>query len=345
MGLQVGDPAAPAERIMVALDPIPEAIDAAISAKCSLLLTHHPLIFRPLNKLSLSDPQSALIARAIRHDLAVVSLHTNYDIASGGLNDLLAERLGVQDCVPLKVTGGDDLVKLAVFVPRDHAERVHDALVPFSRFIGNYSDCSFRALGTGTFKPLPGAEPFVGTVGTREYVEEARLEVLLRRGETGAAVNAMLKAHPYEEPAFDLYPLLNKGEERGLGRAGRLATPMTLGEFAAIVKDQLALPAVRVVGDPSRQVKKVALCGGSGASLMKDACFKGADVLVTGDIKYHDAREAEAAGLALVDAGHFATEHLMVRGLVKRLEKELADRGLAAEVIACESENEPFIYL
>lgn len=345
VGLQVGDPAALAERIMVALDPVPEAMDAAISAKCSLLLTHHPLIFHPLKKISLSDPHSALIARAIRSQLAVVSLHTNYDIAPGGLNDLLAERLGVLDCVPLKVTGSDDLVKLTVFVPTDHVERVHDALVPFSGFIGNYSDCSFRSTGTGTFKPLPGAQPFVGTVGTREYVEEVRLEVLLRRGETGAAVNAMLKAHPYEEPAFDLYPLRNRGEERGLGRVGRLASPMALGEFAAHVKERLAQPAVRVVGDPGRQVKKVALCGGSGASLIKDACFKGADVLVTGDIKYHEAREAEAAGLALVDAGHFATEHLMVQGLVKRLEMELADRGLVAEVIACERENEPFAYL
>lgn len=345
VGLQVGDPAAPAGRIMVALDPLPEAVDAAISAKCSLLLTHHPLLFRPLKKISLSDPHSALIARAIRNDLAVVSLHTNYDIAPGGLNDLLAERLDVLDCVPLKETGGEELVKLTVYVPREHVERVHDVLAPFSGFIGNYSDCSFRVMGTGTFKPLPGARPVVGTVGTREDVDEARLEVLLRRGDIGAAVNAMLKAHPYEEPAFDLYPLLNRGEARGLGRVGRLAAPLALREFASIVKDRLAQPAVRVVGDLGRQVKKIALCGGSGASLVKNACFKGADVLVTGDIKYHEAREAEAAGLALVDAGHFATEHLMVHGLVQRLEMELAYRGLDALVIACEGENEPFVYL
>lgn len=344
VGLQVGDPAAPAERIMVALDPLPETIDAAISANCSLLLTHHPFIFRPLKKISLSDPHSALIVRAIRHDIAVAALHTNFDIAPGGVNDLLAERLGVLDCVPLRVTGGDELAKLTVYVPKDHVESVHDALAQFGG-IGNYSDCSFRSVGTGTFRPLPGAQPFVGTVGNREYVEEVRLEVLLRRDEIAPAVKALLKAHPYEEPAFDLYPLLNKGVEFGMGRVGRLATPMTLGDFALQVKERLNQQAVRVVGDLGRQVKKVALCGGSGASLVRDACFKGADVLVTGDVKYHEARDAEALGMGLVDAGHFATEHLMVRELTLRLEKEMAERGFVAQVFACERENEPFAHL
>jgi putative NIF3 family GTP cyclohydrolase 1 type 2 len=154
----------------------------------------------------------------------------------------------------------------------------------------------------------------------------------------------MLAVHPYEEPAYDLYPLFNKGKQRGLGRICRLADATTLGALVVLIKERLALAGVRFVGDRDRQVKKVALCGGSGASLLKEACRQGADVLVTGDIKYHDAREAEALGLALVDAGHFATEILMVEGVAARVAHELGEKGYSAEVVAFKEEREPFVY-
>jgi dinuclear metal center YbgI/SA1388 family protein len=344
VGLQVGDPAAPAERIMVALDPGRDALDAAVADSCHLLLTHHPLIFTPLKKIAATDPTGNLVALAIRHGLTVASLHTNFDIAAGGVNDLLAQRLGIASCQPLKTTGAEELVKLSVFVPQGHEEQVLEALFRFSGVIGNYRDCSFRTGGTGTFTPQAGARPFIGEVGKREEVGETRVEVLVRGTDTAAAVKALLKAHPYEEPAFDLYPLLNKGEERGLGRIGELAAATTLGEFAAFVKERLGLQGVRYVGDAGRRVRKVALCGGSGVSLLRTAQYQGADVLVTGDVKYHEAREAEVLGLALVDAGHFATERVMVQGLAARLEKELAEGGFTATVTAFNGEREPFTY-
>lgn len=345
VGLMVGDPAAQVKRIMVALDGVRETVDAAISEGCQLLLTHHPFIFRPLRKVSTGDPTGRLVAQAIKHDLAVISLHTNYDIADGGLNDLLAERLGVHNCKPLKVTGTGELVKLGVFVPKGHEEQVLAALFRFSGFIGNYSDCSFRCHGVGTFRPLEGANPFIGEVGKRESVEEARIEVLLRKTDLSAAVIALRKAHPYEEPAFDLYPLLNSGQPWGLGRIGELGAATTLEGFAGEVKKRLGLSGVRFVGAGKRKVKRVALCGGSGASLISDAHRLGADLFVTGDVKYHDARDAEALGLALVDAGHFGTEILMVQGVAARVTRELECRGYDASVVEFKGEKEPFTIL
>lgn len=345
VGLQVGDPAAPAGKIMVALDPGRDALEAAAACGCRLLLTHHPFIFKPLKKISLAEPAGALIALAIKNDLAVVSLHTNLDIATGGVNDMLADSLGVASCVPLKVTDQEELVKLSVFVPKGSEEPVLEALFRFSGFIGNYSDCSFRMPGIGTFKPLEGAHPHIGLVGRRESTEESRIEVLLRKDDLTAAVTALVKAHPYEEPAFDLYPLLNRGKATGLGRIGMLPADTTLAEFAASAKQRLGLQGVRVVGAAGRTVRKVALCGGSGATLLRDAWRQGADVLVTGDIKYHEAREAETLGVALLDAGHFATERPMIGGVTEFLRKELVKKGFAAEVVGFEGEREPFSYI
>lgn len=345
MGLQLGDPAWPADRIMTALDPGPDAVDAALNLDCNLLVTHHPLIFTPLKKITPSDSTGRVITRAVKHDLAIIACHTNYDIAEGGINDLLAAKLGLTSCQPLKVSGSEELVKLVVFVPRGHEGKVLDSLLRFSGFIGNYSDCSFSSDGTGTFKPLAGAHPFLGRIGKRERADEVRIEVLLRRLELSHAVAAMTKAHPYEEPAFDLYPLLNQGKSRGLGRVGKLAEETTLAEYAALIKECLALQGLRYVGNSERVVRKVAVCGGSGISLLREASFQGADVLVTADVKYHEAREAESLGVSLIDAGHFGTERVMVEAMAEFLGRETAKKKLAADVLPFLNEREPFCFL
>jgi dinuclear metal center YbgI/SA1388 family protein len=339
-GLQLGDPKRPAERIMVALDPGQEAVEAAVAAGCSLLVTHHPLFFRPLKRIDASEPTGGVVFRAIGNNLAILSLHTNYDSADGGLNDLLAERLGLIETRPLKGSA-EELVKLAAFVPEGHEERVLEVLFRFSGVIGNYRDCSFRVSGTGTFTPQEGAKPFIGEVGARNETGETRIEVLLRKEDLPAAVKALRAVHPYEEPAFDLYPLLNRGAERGLGRFGDLNADITLAGYASVVGEKLGTD-VRYVGDPARRVRRVAVCSGSGSSLLREAVWKGADVFVTGDVKYHEAREAEALGVALIDAGHFATEVIMVDGVVSRLAQEMEKRGFQAEVIPCRAERDPF---
>jgi dinuclear metal center YbgI/SA1388 family protein len=343
VGLQIGDPAAGVSGIMVALEPSPAVIDSALSSSCQLLVTHHPLIFKPLKNISAALPHGALIHKAIKGGLAVIAMHTNYDSAIDGLNDLLAEKIGLGSCQPLSGVVATELVKLAAFVPIEHLETVRTALLPFAAPLGNYRDCSFAAEGTGTFTPLAGAAPFCGTLGELAKVSEQRLEILVERLQLPKAVKALLAAHPYEVPAFDLYPLLNEGSKTGLGRIGTLDEPITLAEYAAHIRNALAAPLLRYVGDPARKIKKVALCSGSGASLLREAARAGADVLVTGDVKYHEARDAEDLGLALIDAGHFPTEIIMATAVAGRLGQALANGGYApCRVETCAVEKDPF---
>jgi dinuclear metal center YbgI/SA1388 family protein len=345
-GFQIGDPSTEVKRIMVALDPAPDVVDSAIDSSCQLLVTHHPLIFKPLKSISASNPQGALIQKAIKNGLSIVSMHTNYDIANGGLNDLLAAKIGLSAFVPLSVTASTELVKLIVFVPTDHLVQVRSALLPFASTQGNYRDCSFSAGGEGTFTPLAGALPFIGKVAELANVMEERLELLIDRLQLPKAIKSMLAAHPYEEPAFDIYPLLNDGEKVGLGRIGRLLKPLTLAEYAGQIKMNLSAPSLRFVGDSEAVISKVALCSGSGSSLLRDAARAGADVLVTGDIKYHEARDAQGLGLALIDAGHFSTEIIMVNDIAERLGLALNEAGFKDCLVeACRSETDPFLIL
>ena len=343
VGLQLGDPAEAVERIMVALDPLPKVLDQALSRNCQLLITHHPLIFKPLRQLTSATSVGRQLLRAARGGLALLAMHTNYDIADGGLNDLLAERLGLQQLQPLKITEQEQLVKLAVFVPEGDLETVRQAMFAEACAIGHYRDCSFAAAGEGTFTPLPGAEPVIGAVGSLERVAERRLELLVQRDRLARAIQTLLKVHPYEEPAFDCYPLLNQGHSQGLGRIGVLETPCRLAAYSDQVREQLQSRAVRLVGDPNRLVRSVALCSGSGASLLKDAVRAGADLLVTGDLKYHEAREAEESGIAVLDVGHFASEHLMVAAVQQFLQTTLTAAGYDCDVLAAEGERDPFL--
>lgn len=342
-GLQVGDPAAEVRRIMVALDPAPDVINSAIASSCQLLVTHHPLIFKSLKTISTATPQGNLIHTAIKGGLSIVSMHTNYDTATGGLNDLLARKIGLTECAPLQISTIRELVKLVVFVPDSHLESVRSALFPYLKSQGNYRDCSFAASGEGTFLPLEGADPFVGSVGRQQKVSEERLELLVERSNLTRAVKALLASHPYEEPAYDIYPLINEGEKLGLGRIGRLSESVMLADYTVQIRKVLSAPGLRYVGDPAAMISKVALCSGSGASLLREAARAGADVLVTGDVKYHDARDAQDLGIALIDAGHFSTEIIMVEEMVERLGRAIEDTGCReCRVLPCLMETDPF---
>lgn len=343
VGLQAGDPGSELERVLLCLDPSERALDAALSTGAQAVLSHHPLIFHPLKSLIPVDETGRVLFRAVREGIAVLCAHTNLDRAPGGLNDWLAERLGLAATVPLATGRGGDLVKLVVFVPRGYEGQVAEALFKGGAGrVGNYDRCSFATQGVGTFRPGAGSDPFLGRQGETERASEVRLETILTREATGRAVERMLRAHPYDEVAYDLIPLTNRRPGVGLGRIGRLTAATTLTEFAGRVKMALGAAAPRLVGEPDRRVAKVALCGGSGASLLSEAARQGADVLVTGDVKYHEARNAESRGVALIDAGHFATERLMVQGLAATLRREAAGRGLNIEFIEMEGEEDPF---
>ena len=343
VGLQVGDPAAPVERVLVALDPGLAAVAAASRQGAQLLVTHHPLLFKPLRRLTTDDPVGRVVWQAVRDGVAIVSAHTNLDVAAEGLNRWLAEQLELIAAEPLQATAGQ-LLKLVVFVPVAHAEAVAEALFAAGAGqIGGYDQCSFRTTGLGTFRPGPGTTPFLGETGRLERVEETRLETIVPQRRLGRVLERLIKAHPYEEVAYDLVPLANVLPDTGLGRIGRLAEALPLAALAERVKVALDCQSVRLVGTPERVVGKVAVCGGSGAGLIQEARRRGADVLVTGDVKYHEARLAEDLELALLDAGHFATERLAVGKLAARIGAEATARGWHLNVFSHDGERDPFV--
>lgn len=342
VGLQVGDPGRALDRVMVALDPGLEAVEAARDAGAQALVTHHPLLFKPVKRLTPDDAVGKVLWTAVRDDVAIISAHTNLDCAVDGLNSWLAQKMGVEQAIPLQAVAGDYL-KLVVFVPVGHEDAVADALFSAGGGqIGAYDQCSFRSSGEGTFRPGPGTQPYIGTVGQREKAEEVRLETIIPKRKLLRVLEKMQKAHPYEEVSYDLLPLQNQVPGAGLGRIGRLAQQVNLGEFAARVKESLGCDHLRLIGADQMPVRKVALCGGSGAFLLQTAHRQGADVLVTGDVKYHEARQAEELGIALIDAGHFATEQLMIEQVTQSLQAAARQLNWGVAFEAYTGEEDPF---
>ena len=320
VGLQVGDPETRVSRVLVALTPLPEVLDEAEEIGADFLLFHHPLVFRPLKSVNTSSYPGDLVARAIRGGLAIHAAHTNYDAAPGGVSVALAEALGLRGPLEVVVPQGS-IKKIVVFVPDENADAVADALSGAGAgIIGGYTRCTFRSPGTGTFLGGEGTDPYAGERGRLEKVEELRLETVVPAHLVSGAVAAIRASHPYEEPAFDLYPVDGFPEGCGYGRVGRLAEPLAPQEFAAHVSDALGFP-VRLVSDPAPgvPVERVAVLGGSGGSFIGQAAASGADAYVTGDLSYHDALLAESLGLVALDAGHAATELPSLAPLARRL--------------------------
>lgn len=342
IGLQVGDPAAAVNRVLAALEVTDAVLAEAEAAGANLLVVHHPVIFRPLGEVRLDRPAGRRLQQLLRAGLSVYVAHTNLDVAPGGTNDLLAHLVGLVEAEVLQPAGQERLVKLVAFVPAGYEDRVRDALAAGGAGqIGNYSHCTFQSPGTGTFRPLAGAQPFRGEVGSLERADELRLETILPQRRTAAAIHALLSAHPYEEVAYDLYPLENPGPVRGHGRIGSLSEPITLAALAERVRVTLGVSGVKVAGDPGMVIDRVAVGPGSGGSLIPLAAARGAQALVAGDIDHHDARDALEAGMAIVDPGHFASEQPVVAAMVRRVQSGLAARGLAPEVAAVQARG-PF---
>jgi dinuclear metal center YbgI/SA1388 family protein len=308
VGLQVGSAGDEVRGVLVALEVDDAALDEARRQECDLLLVHHPLIFDPLERLSDDSEAGRLALRAARDGVAVIAAHTNLDKAHGGIADVIAELLGLEGAAPLAPAAADSF-KLVGFVPADDADLVRKALFAAGAgVIGEYEHCSWAVEGQGTFFGREGADPALGRAGRDEAVSELRLEVVLPRRLKRRVTGAYVAAHPYEEPAYDLYPVENEVATLGLGRLGALPAAMPLTAFAADVAAVLRLPSLRFAGDGARPVKRVAVLPGSGAEAIARGVAQVADVLVTGDVKYHEARVAQAQGLALVDAPHGVTE-------------------------------------
>lgn len=313
VGLVCGDPEAEVRRVLLAVDPVSAVVDEAVDWGAQLLVTHHPLYLRGTTSVAADTPKGRVVHRLVRGGCGLLVAHTNADVAPDGVNEALADLVGLRDAVPLRPTAADPLDKLVVFVPVDDADRLVDALAEAGAGqLGDYERCAWTAEGTGTFVPKPGADPAIGTVGERAEVREQRVEMVLPRGRRAAVVRALLAAHPYEEPAFDLVELVTLPGRHGLGRVGELSTPEPLGALVARLAKLLPSTAagLRFAGDPARVVSRLAVCGGSGGDLVAAAASTGADALLTSDLRHHTASEAlDDHGVALIDAPHWATEH------------------------------------
>jgi dinuclear metal center YbgI/SA1388 family protein len=344
IGLQVGALNKPVTKVMVALDVLEEVVDEAIEKGVQLIIAHHPPIFRPMGKITEDTASGRIITKLLKHDIAVYAAHTNLDVAKGGVNDLLAEALGLSNTQVLVPTFEDKLIKLAVYVPEEDAEKVREALGKAGAgAIGDYSHCSFSVNGTGRFLPGDSTHPHIGEQGHLEAVRETRIETIFPKSFEKQVISAMVKAHPYEEVAYDLYPLENKGEELGLGRIGTV-DEMSLREFAEHVKKVFDVKAVRVVGNLEDKVKKVAVLGGDGNKYFSAAKFRGADVYITGDLYYHTAHDAWMAGLNMIDPGH-NVEKVMKAGVAEIMKKRCQEKGYEVEFISSEVHTDPFVFI
>ncbi|WP_379138217.1 Nif3-like dinuclear metal center hexameric protein [Paenibacillus sp. sgz500958] len=345
IGLQLGTLQKEITGVLVALDVNDAVAEEAIKLGCNLIIAHHAIIFRPLAGIQTDTPAGRLYEKLIKNDIAVYISHTNLDVTEGGMNDWMAEALGIENGAPIKDIHTEQLFKLVVFVPKTHHEQVLNAVLNAGAGqIGNYSHCSFNIEGYGTFIPQEGTEPFIGQQGKMERAEEMRIETIVPMGIKGKVVQAMLKAHPYEEVAYDLYSMDLKGRSFGLGRVGKLKEPVTLGEFVETVKSGLNVDKVRVVGDLNRPIRKAAVLGGSGGKFYSSAIFRGADVLVTGDIDYHTAQDAYLAGIALIDPGHNA-EKIMKDKVREWMAGKLAENKYDTRVHASQVNTEPFLFM
>jgi len=322
-GLQVGDPGAQISRVLVALTPLPEVFEEAEEKGADFLLFHHPLIFDSLQAIVTSAYPGGLLARAIRNGLALYAAHTSYDAAPSGVSVVLAEALGLRG--PLRVLSPRGaLRKLVVFVPEEHVDAMAEALAGAGAgVIGDYTECTFRTQGRGTFRSGDEANPYLGEKGRLEEVEEVRIETVVGAHDVRRAVDAATSAHPYEEVALDVYPVEGYPEGCGYGRLGTLPERLTAEELREHVSGSLGFSS-SLVADPGRRIETVAVLGGSGGSFIPEVAASGAHAYVTGDVDYHDALLAESLGLTVIDAGHAATELPSLQPLALRL-AELVD--------------------
>lgn len=329
IGLQVGSYDADVTKVAVAVDPSVSVIDRAVDSGCELLVCHHPLIYTPLETLAAGEPTQDKVIKLIEAGTSLYVMHTNYDSAPGGVNDILAERLGVHNTRLLVTRHRERYLKIAVFTPSESIDVVRNAMAEAGAgIIGNYDYCSFRTAGTGTFRPLPDAQPYIGEVGQLEEVDEYRLEMIVPEWRLGPVVDAMIQAHPYEEVAYDVYRLENPPRTYGYGRVGQLDDPIKLKDYRKLVEDALDYRETRMVGDPERQVKVVAVMSGSGRRYLSNAVSTGADVYITGDMGHHDMDNAEALGLAVIDVGHYASERPAMEVLAENLSQKYAETTL-----------------
>jgi dinuclear metal center YbgI/SA1388 family protein len=325
VGLMVGDPSRVLSGVAVAVDPTLEAVEETIARGCNLLVTHHPLLFKPPKGLDLRKEPGRTLQRLIKADVGLYAAHTNLDVTA--VNVALAEALGLAGHRVLDVSGERPTYKVAVFVPLEAVERVRQAAWEAGAgHSGGYDRAAYALAASGTFRPLPGADPASGQVGEQVVTNEVRLELVCGQQQLKAVRAAIAAAHPYEQPAMDVFPLHGAGEPYGFGLVGELGAPEPLKALATRVKQALKIPHARIVGPADRPIKRVAWLGGSGGDYFKEALAAGADAYITGEVRHHAALDALQAGLCFIEVGHVGSEQPVVPYLERFLNEKLAGR-------------------
>lgn len=306
-GLIVGHADQEISQALISLDCTEAIVDEAIANDCQLIISHHPIVFKGLKKFNGKTYVERVVEKAIKNSIAIYAIHTNLDHVAAGVNRRIADRLGLVNTRVLSPKN-NLLKKLITFVPIAQAEAVRAALFTASAGnIGNYSEVSFNTDGTGTYKAGENANPFAGELGIQHQELEVRIETIYPANLENKILTALILAHPYEEVAYDLYPITNAYAEVGAGLIGELASPQEEIDFMYLIKDRMKAEVVRHTVFTGKKVRKVAVCGGSGSFLLKSAIAAGADIFVTADFKYHEFFDAEGK-LVIADIGHFETE-------------------------------------
>jgi dinuclear metal center YbgI/SA1388 family protein len=320
-GLQIGVPDSEVNSILLAIDITEDVIDEAVTNDCNAIISHHPLIFSPIKRLSGASMPERIVSKAIKNDIAIYSAHTNLDSIPGGVSYKMAEKLGLENVrvlAPLQ----KKLLKLIVFIPENYLDKVKDAVFEAGAGVnGNYDRCSFGTPGTGSFRPGEDSNPFVGKKGKIHFEREVRFETILHSELKEKVIAAILKTHPYEEPAYDIISLENDNTEGGLGCLGRLKEAMDKNAFLEFVANVFSARCIRYSKFAGSKISKVALCGGSGTSLLREAISSGADAFVTADIRYHTFFDAENR-ILLADIGHYESEKFSVEILYNLIIKK-----------------------
>ena len=329
VGLVAGDPGQDVRKVLFAVDPAPAVAQEAAEWGADLLVVHHPLFLKPVHGIARTTPKTRTLGVLLDAGCALLTAHTNADQAVDGVSEALARTLGLTNLTPVVARDPSPTDKLTVYVPVADAEKLREALAGAGAgTIGDYDSASFSTPGEGRFRPGTGAKPVVGEIGRLEVVDEVRVEVVLARPRRAAVVAAMLAAHPYEEPAYDVVEIAPSSPAgTGSGRIGDV-DPTTLGDFAGVVAERLPATAggVRVGGDPGRPVRRVAVCGGAGDFMLDAVLGTDADVYVTSDLRHHPASEfLEKDGPALLDVSHWAAEWTWLPVVEARVREALGD--------------------
>lgn len=343
VGLQVGSFSKPVQKVMITLDVLEPVVDEAVNKQVDLIIAHHPMLFKPLRQLNVDSMEGRIMQKLIQNEISVYAAHTNLDVANGGVNDMLCDIIGINETVALQEESIEKLIKFSVNVPESHTDDVRDAMAAVGAgHIGEYSHCTFQTQGQGTFMPLEGTDPFIGEQNELARVDEVKMETIAPENILNELVQAVVERHPYEEPAYDIYPLENKGKSYGIGRIGTLSADMTVNDLCEHIKDVLDVPCVRVAGELTKSVKTVAVLGGSGEKYAEAALEKGADAYITGDVTFHPAQDAWQMGMAVIDPGHHV-EKVMKQVVKSSLDQQFSGKEL--EIIVSNTNTEPFRFV